>query len=381
MPKLELPKLKHRYFELDGYRYEIYATQVEDRDYDTLYQAWRTTLATKERIQVLLKSVGISRDGEQRGRHWEELHLALALGHPNIAKVHGITVAPDRTTYVVTESMPGLYLATALDFGLLVGRKVSHAFAAYVASMVAHALDYAHRQKDAQGRPLHIIHRGVGPMRIRVGFDGRVKLVNFGSAYSELRDRLKTPPGVLRGDAAYAAPELWRAVMASSGPQGDSLIPRTVDGRADVFSLGLTLLEMLLALYALDRADIPEDVQKPRVAPKVTTEQSVWTDPGVLADRALRFDVAQLKERLDELPKALGEVVRRALQPDPGERLTAAQMRDGLREYLAKLQRPHEGKEAGAELSGIYGAAKNARRLLGSPIERTALSDMDDGEE
>lgn len=380
MSKPELPSVKHRHFTLDGFRYQIYATQVEDRDYDTLYQAWRTTVATGERIQVLLKPVAVSGDGEQRGRYWEEVQLALHLEHPNIAKVHGIAVAPDRATYVVTESMPGLYLATALDFSLLVGRRVSPAFAAHVASLVADALDHAHMQADKQGTPLHIIHRGVGPMRIRVGFDGRVKLVNFGSAYSELRDRLKTPPGILRGDAAYAAPELWRAVMDSSGPVDDSLIARKVDGRADVFSLGLTLLETLLALYALDPVDTPEEVQKPRVARKVTTEQPVWTDPGVLADRALRFDVAQIKDRLDQLPKGLGEIVRRALQPDPSERLTAAQMRDGLREYLAELQSPFDDKAAGAELSGIYGAAKSARRLLGSPIERTALSDLDDEE-
>jgi eukaryotic-like serine/threonine-protein kinase len=379
MSKPELPRVKHPHFALDGFRYQIYATQVEDRDYATLYQAWRTTVATGERIQVLLKPVAVSKESEQRGRYWEEVHLAVYLEHPNIGKVRGFTVAPDRTTYVVSDAMPGLYLATALDFGLLIGRKVSHAFAAYVAAMVARALDHAHTRENG-GIPLNIIHRGVGPMRIRVGFDGRVKLTDFGLAYNELRDRLKTPPGILRGDAAYAAPELWRAVMDSSGPAGDSLIARKVDGRADVFSLGLTLLEALLALYALDPVDIPEDVQKPHVARKVTTEQHVWTDPEVLADRALRFDVTQIKDRLGELPKDLGEIVRRSLQPDPRERFTAAQMRDGLREYLAKLPRPYDQKEAGAELSGIYGAAKSARRLLGSPIERTALSDLDDGE-
>jgi hypothetical protein len=48
---------------------------------------------------------------------------------------------------------------------------------------------------------------------------------------------------------------------------------------------------------------------------------------------------------------------------------------------LAELQRPYDQKEAGEELSGIYGAAKNAQRLLAIPIERTALSPREDGED
>jgi serine/threonine protein kinase len=381
MSKPNLPNVKHHSFRLDGFRYEIYAVQVLHRDYDTLYQAWRTSQETGARTQVVLKTFRVPKDGERRERYWEEVQLAVHLNHPNIATVHGITVAPDQTSYVVGETMPGLYLATALDFSLLIGRKVSPAFAAYVASMVADALDHAHTRKDNTGNDLHIIHRGVGPMRIRVGFDGRVKLTNFGSAYSEMRDRLKTPPGILRGDVAYAAPELWRAVMDSPGPLADPLISGKIDGRADVFSLGLTLVEMLLALYALDPTDIPEDIQRPRVAANVKTEQPIWTDPSILADRVFRFGVDQLKDQLKQLPEGLGQIVRGALQSDPGKRLTAAQMRDLLLGYLAKLQRPYDQKAAGEELSGIYGAAKNAQRLLAIPIERTALTPREDGED
>jgi eukaryotic-like serine/threonine-protein kinase len=368
-------------FNFEGFRYEVFGTQVDHRDYDKLLLAWRQPLKGGARTQVILKPVQLSSDRERIERAWEEVQLATHLQHPCIciAKVHGFAFHDD-VPFVVMEHLRGCYLLTAMDFALLVGRTLSPPFAVYVAAEVADALAYAHARSDSEGHPLHIIHRAVGPMRMRLGYDGRVKLVNFGAAYSELRDRLQTPPGLLRGDPAYCAPEILRAVLASTGTRADPLIAGTIDGRADVFSLGLVLLEMLLAEYPLDPSAVPVQGAPSGFASRVQAERSAQLSFDVLAYRLLRFAPAEAEGRLAMAPAALRAIVRRAIQPEPAERYSAVVMRDELRAYLGSLERPFGPAELAAELKAIFEAAARVKRLTANPIERTALSPDEAGD-
>ncbi|WNG57597.1 protein kinase [Archangium gephyra] len=365
-------------FDFEGFRYEVYSTQVNNRDYDKLLLAWRQPLSGGARTHVILKPVQMSPDRERSERAWEEVQLATYLQHPSIAKVHGFAFH-GKSAYVVMEHLKGCYLLTAMDFALLVARSLSPAFAAYVSAEVADALAYAHARTDAEGHPLHIVHRAVGPMRIRLGFDGRVKLANFGAAYSELRDRLKTPPGLLRGDPAYCAPEVLRAVMESTGSRADPLIGGAIDGRADVFSLGLVLLEMLLAEYPLDPSDEPVQRVPVGFASSVRAERTTQLSLDVLAYRLLRFHPEDAERSLEMVPAALRSIVRRALEPEPAARYSAAAMRDELRAYLGSLERPFGEAELAAELRLIWAAAARVKRLMANPIERTALSPDEEG--
>jgi len=365
-------------FNFEGFRYEVFGTQVEHRDYDTLLLAWRQPASGGPRSQVILKPMQLPSDHERSERAWEEVQLATHLQHPGIARVHGFATHAD-VPYVVTEHMRGCYLLTALDFALLVGRTLSPPFAAYVAAEVADALAHAHARSDSEGHPLHIIHRAVGPIRIRLGFDGRVKLANFGAAYSELRNRLKTPPGLLRGDPAYCAPEILRAVMESTGSRADPLIAGAIDGRADVFSLGLVLLEMLLAEYPLDPSDAPVASAPKGFAFRVRAERSAQLSLDLLAYRLLRFDTAEAERRLEMAPEPLRPIVRRALQPEPADRCSAATMRDELRAYLGGLDRPFGAVEMAAELKAVFETAARVKRLTANPIERTALTPDEEG--
>ncbi|ATB41255.1 hypothetical protein CYFUS_006720 [Cystobacter fuscus] len=363
------PRLR---LDFEGFRYEVYGTQVEHRDYDTLLLAWRQPVSGGPRSQVILKPMQLPSDHERGERAWEEVQLATYLQHPGIAKVFGFASHAD-VPYVISEHMRGCYLLTAMDFALLVGRMLSPPFAAYVAAEVADALAYAHAQ------PLHVIHRAVGPMRIRLGFDGRVKLVNFGAAYSELRDRLQTPPGLLRGDPAYCAPEILRAAMEATGRQADPLIAGAIDGRADVFSLGLVLLEMLLAEYPLDPTDIPVQRAPQGFAYHVRAERSAQLSLDTLVYRTLRFQPQDADRRLEFAPGPLRSIVRRALQPDPRERCSAAEMREELLVYLGTVEPPVVADEVAAELKAIFDAAAKFKRLVANPIERTALSPDEQG--
>ncbi|MFE8596471.1 serine/threonine protein kinase [Archangium violaceum] len=365
-------------FTFEGFRYEVYDIQVDHRDYDKLLLAWRQPANGGPRTQVVLKPVQVPPDHDRRERAWEEVQLATHLQHPGIAKVHGFAFH-DNASYVVMEHLRGCYLLTAMDFTLLVGRTISPAFAAFVVAEVANALDHAHGRTGPEEHPLHIVHRAVGPMRIRLGFDGRVKLTNFGAAYSELRDRLQTPPGLLRGDPTYCAPEILRAAMETTRGRADPLIGGEIDGRADVFSLGLVLLEMLLAEYPLDPTDAPVQGAPQGFASHLRAERSTGLSLDVLIYRLLRFNPRNAEGRLEMAPAPLRSIVQCALQPNSSERYTAATMRDELRAYLGSLKRPFGAEEMAEELKVIFEAVARVKRLTANPIERTALSPNEEG--
>ena len=104
---------------------------------------------------------------------------------------------------------------------------------AYVAREVCRALAYAHALTDEDGQPLRLIHRDVSPSNVMVGFDGSVKLLDFGIAKAlALASENRTQVGVLKGKFGYMAPE-----------QVDC--DDDVDHRADLFVAGVVLWEML----------------------------------------------------------------------------------------------------------------------------------------
>ena len=90
-------------------------------------------------------------------------------------------------------------------------------------------LDYAHRRTSEDGKPLGIVHRDVSPSNILISLEGEVKLCDFGIAHAN--DAAPHPEDVIKGKAGYMSPEQAR---------GDS-----IDARADVFSVGIVLWELL----------------------------------------------------------------------------------------------------------------------------------------
>ncbi|HZH15374.1 MAG TPA: protein kinase [Archangium sp.] len=358
-------------FESGGFRYEVFRSLLEHVDYDTLWLARCRPLTEKARRQlVVLKQVEVPEGREGRTRAVEEVRLAEHLHHPRIG--HVLRLAEYQgAPFVVMEHTTGAFLATVIGSALLLDRKLSPALAAFIAAEVANALDYAHHCEDDRGRELHIIHRAVSPMSIRLGRNGRVKLCNFGAAFSELLGRVPTPPRVLRGNFAYAAPELIRSV--SEKGRAGLLSPKGIDSRADIFSLGLVLLEMIAGHHPLD----PPDVLPPEMSTcvrqlvsGVRAEHSAWASIEVLADRLLRFGREDVERIADKAPAPLKQVVHRAIRSDPAERYqSAAEMRDELRAYLRSLRQPFGVPEAAAELADILKRASALKRKDAHPVE------------
>ncbi|OJH33389.1 protein kinase domain-containing protein [Cystobacter ferrugineus] len=367
-------------FQVGDFRYEAVRPLVVHPDYDTLLLATREPLQGGSVKLVVLKPIVMEHGREARHRALEEVSLSKALRHPNIATVYGYVVH-DELPYIVMEHLRGCFLLTLMDAAWLVGRRLSPDFAAYVAAEVADALDYAHRCEDDEGNPLKLVHRAVGPMRIRLGDNGRVKLTNFGAAYSELLGRIPTRRGLLRGDPAYIAPEILLGFVKPEARQRDPLTPRKLDGRADIFSLGLVLLEMLLSRYPLDPPDkLWEDLEE-RFPPEVRAERSTLLPLETLANRVLHFGPEEVECAAKELPGPLQKVVTKALRPNPAERYQSADdMRYDLRDFLhARPGRPYGAKEAEAELSEILKEASDLRKLAAHPdVEQGVLPEPPD---
>jgi serine/threonine-protein kinase len=284
--------------------------------------------------------------------------------------------------YVVMEHQRGCFLLTLMDAAMQGNDTLSPAFAAYVAAQLAEALEYAHSCVDEEGRPLRLVHRAVGPLRVRLGAGGHVKLTNFGAAWSELMGRLRTPPRLLRGDAAYIAPEILRSFLEPQLGQSDPLTPRGLDGRADIFSLGLVLLEMLVAHYPLDP---PEELWRdvPRRFPAgIRAEQLPFLRLETLADRVLHFGPEQVRRACETVPESLQRILSRALSQEPADRYpTAGEMGAELRKYLGTLGRVYGAAQVEEEVGRVLKGAADYRTLdAHGSVERGVLplpSDME----
>jgi serine/threonine-protein kinase len=159
----------------------------------------------------------------------DEARLAALLDHSNIVQTFELGEHEHRY-YMVMEYLAGLSLAMIVRRATerLPGGKLPVAFILNVAAQASAGLHYAH-ERQANGRPLNIVHRDISPQNLVIGFEGVVKLVDFGIARAELRET-KTKAGTIKGKFAYMSPE--------------QCVAANVDRRTDVFALGVIVWEL-----------------------------------------------------------------------------------------------------------------------------------------
>jgi eukaryotic-like serine/threonine-protein kinase len=351
-------------FTHEGFSYQVHRPLIQHAHYDTILHATRTPAQGGRSRRVLLRQALRRSPGESYARTVEEVRLTHHLRHPKIAFVYG-WVEHGQQPYIVQEYVPGCFLLTALDAAVMAGRGLSPEFAAYVAAEVADALAYAHHAEDEEGRPLRLIHRAVGPVRIRLGQEGRVKLTDFGSSYSDLRHRVLTEKGLLRGDPAYIAPEVLKRFLPAHPGEVEELDRRGgVDARADVFSLGLVLLEMLTACYPIDELEeLWKDIPEPFPV-HVRSEQPPILELRTLANRLLHFGPQEVQRATQSIAEPLQHIIRRAMQAEPACRYqSAAEMRDDLRAFIKASGQPFGAEQAQAELKSLLMEAADMRGL------------------
>ena len=168
-------------------------------------------------------------------RFLREAKIATRIRHPNLVAVHDCGYDEARGLYyIVMDCVSGGDLRQALAFA---GRFAPDR-AVEVVLQVASALDAA--------QEYHVVHRDIKPENIMIQPDGTVKLVDLGIAKADgLRDSLCTEAESVFGTPAYVAPE--QALDASA-----------VDVRADIYSLGVVLFEMIAGKPPFDGPNAPQ---------------------------------------------------------------------------------------------------------------------------
>ena len=292
---------------------------------------------------VVIKRVlpQFARDERFRRLFDEEARVALGVEHPNIVRVleHG---KMGETCFIAMELVEGQDLAQLLAAARSRRKPLPAGLAAHVAARVGDALSFIHHRTNSGGTPLKIIHRDVSPQNILVSWDGEVKLTDFGIAKSIMRQE-KTVDGTLRGKLEYMAPE--QALLAE------------VDHRADIFSLGCVLYEMLHGSPPFHGENELETLERLR--------------SGVM-------EVSPQELAADELLK---QVLGRALARQREDRYQRArQLVDDLELFLERHPSPLGpevlglwAREVGTESSppAVSAVDLAVQRLLGGAVEET----------
>lgn len=159
----------------------------------------------------------------------DEATVAMRLDHPNIARINEFG-EEQGVHFLEMEYISGEDIRRIEKRARDVGLVLPLGFILRVIIDAASGLDFAHKARDFRGNPLNIVHRDVSPQNILVGFDGSVKIIDFGVAKAAGRSQ-RTASGVLKGKFPYMSPE-----------QAEGL---DLDPRSDVFALGIVLWELL----------------------------------------------------------------------------------------------------------------------------------------
>ena len=164
-----------------------------------------------------------------RSMFMDEARLAGLVRHPNVVAVSDVG-EDDDGPYLIMDYVEGVSLSRAIRQIVRSGHEIPMQVAIRVCREVALGLHAAHEVRSDDGTVLHLVHRDVSPQNVLIGFDGSVRVADFGIAKA-LGNASQTNAGVLKGNMGYLSPEQLRFEEA--------------DRRSDIFSLGVTLYELL----------------------------------------------------------------------------------------------------------------------------------------
>ena len=252
-----------------------------------VYLAEDTELARKVAIKMISLTGSEHERNAHEARFRQEARAAGGVSHPSIITIYDVGREGD-VAFIAMELVEGRELRE-----LIAGGELTPSQAVELAALIADGLAYAHERG--------VIHRDIKPGNIMVLKDGRVKVMDFGIARLQ-QTTVKTQTGVLLGSPQYMSPE--------------QVAGAEVDARADVFSLGVVLYEMVTGVKPFDAADLSQVL--------------FWV---------VNMPAKPPSERRPGLPAVVDYIVARALKKKPEERYaTAADFAADLRKCLPEVR-------------------------------------------
>ncbi len=245
----------------------------------------------------------------------DEARILARLSHPNVIATVDSGI-DEELRFIAMELLLGRSLAdtwnTTLD-----GTPFPRELAAWIVARTADGLQYAHDATDAKGEPLKVIHRDVNPTNIFLTYDGQVKLIDFGLAKVVGR-KSKSAQGVVKGKIPYLAPEQVAGL--------------DVDGRVDVYGLGITLWEITTGRRLFKRST------------DVATLQAIQ-----------KAEVPDARDLVPGYPDELWKIVSGMLEPDRDKRTrTARDVAKALDAFLGTREDALRGREVAAFLDARF---------------------------
>ncbi len=278
-----------------------------------------------EKILVIKRILPhLAADPEFLAMFIDEAKLQCALQHPKIVQVFEFGEA-DGQYYIALEYVDGMDALGLLRACAHRRQRLPVRLAVHIACEVLDALDYAHSQRGTDGQPLGIVHRDVSPSNVFISRRGDVKLGDFGIARATEKQRQsKTQAGTLKGKYGYMAPE--------------QVVGAEIDGRADLFAVGIVLSEMLMGRRLFTA---PNDLDV------------------LLMVRDARLD--RLNRYGGDIPPSLRKILDRILARDVDVRYpTAGALRDTLQEFLFESRQRVTAGDLGLFLDSLRDRATPA---------------------
>jgi hypothetical protein len=251
----------------------------------------------------------------------DEAWMTAALRHPNVVEVVGWGRDAEGM-YLAVELVEGVSLARLMKTVFETGEAFTERMVVHIGAELSGGLAAAHALRSTSGESLNLVHRDLTPGNVLVGFAGQTKITDFGLAKAKQR-LSKTLTGLLKGHPQYMAPEQARA--------------EALDGRADLFSLGVVLFELFTGVHPWSSGSELEVFER------------VATQP--------HADLGALRPKID---RELVAVVHQLLEKDPERRpRSAAEVRSRLLHWL-----------------DIHGYAEGNEDALGRFVRRNAMRQM-----
>jgi serine/threonine protein kinase/outer membrane biosynthesis protein TonB len=238
----------------------------------------------------------LARDARFTRMFLDEARVAATLHHQHVVQVHDIGEAGGEY-FIAMEYVHGEDVRRILSTASRQRNHVPLGHAVAIVAGAAAGLHYAHERIGSDMQPLQIVHRDVSPSNILVGYDGAIKVVDFGIATASMQR--ETRSGGLKGKISYMSPEQCKG--------------EAVDRRTDVYALGVVLYEL------------------------ATTTRMIKGDSDYrVMEQIVNGRIAAPHARRPDLPKELSAIILRALSTDREKRYaTADELRMALDRFAA----------------------------------------------